>query len=164
MGDYGIRLTESDKILTLSTCSFDVPGKAEMLPFDTIPDYRFVVMARLVAPDDALKEAATITINDDPLIPDAMPVIHSHHTDVVQYGGTLYDNLARSHADKIPEIDLANLIPVGEVARSGVMRDLQDFDATKRPEGTLLYRLEGYENMLVATPGNETFVYGYDMN
>jgi len=161
--DYGIRLTESDKILTLSTCSFDVPGRDELLPFDRIPDYRFVVMARLVSPDDARRETVSVTVNSAPLPPDTMPVFYSHHLDAIQYGGTRYDNLARSHSDKIPEINPANLILVGEVVRSGVMRDLQDFDATKLPEGTSLYRLEGYENLLVAKPGEETLVYGYGM-
>ena len=160
--DYGIRLTESDKILTLSTCSFEVPGRPP-LPLDKIPDYRFVVMARLVSPDDARKETATVTANNDPLPPDAMPAIYSHHTDVMQYAGTLYDNLARSYADKIPEIDPASLIPVGEVVRSGVMWELQDFDATRLPEGTPLFRLEGHENLLVAKNGEETIVYGYEM-
>ena len=132
--DYDIRLTESDKILTLSTCSFDVPGRSP-LPLDKIPDYRFVVMARPVPPDDARKETAAVNVNDDPLPPDAMPVIYSHHSDMIQYDGTLYDNLARFHSDKIPEIDPASLIPIGEVARSNVMRDLLDFDATGPARG-----------------------------
>ena len=157
--DYGIRLTESDKILTLSTCSFNVPGK-NPLPLDKIPDYRFAVMARLVSPDDARKETAAITANDDPMPPDTMPAIYSHHADLIQYGGTLYKNLAKSHPDKIPAIDPASLIPVGAVTRSGVMRDLQDFDATKLPEGTPLFLLENYENLLVAMLGEETIVYG----
>lgn len=161
--DYGIRLTESDKILTLSTCSFDVPGRDTMLPLDKIPDNRFVVMARLVSSDDMRKETVAVTINETPLTPDAMPAIYSHHTDVIQYNGTLYSNLARSHSDKIPVIDPERLTPVGEVSRSGVMRDLQDFDATKLPEGTPLYRLEGHDNMLIAKPGEETIVYGYGM-
>ena len=160
--DYGIRLTESDKMLTLSTCSFEPPGRPP-LPLDKIPDYRFVVMARLVSPDDARKETVAVTVNSAPLPPDAMPVFYSHHLDAIQYGGTRYDNLARSHSDKIPEIDPASLIPVGEVERSGVMRDLKDFDATKLPEGTPLYRLEGYANLLVAKHGEETLVYGYGM-
>lgn len=158
--DYGIRLTELDKILTLSTCSFDVPGRSP-LPFNIIPDYRFVVMARLISPDEVRKETVAITVNDTPLPPDDMPVIYSHHADVIQYNNTLYDNLARSHSDKIPEIDPANLIYVGEVMRSGVMRDLQDFDATKLPEGTPLYQLESHENLLIAKPDEKTFVYGY---
>ena len=160
--NYGIRLVESDKILTLTCCSFEVPGR-DPLPLDKIPDYRFVVMARLISPDDARKETVAVTVNDDLLPPDAMPAIYSHHSDVIQYDGTLYDNLARSHSDKIPEIDPANLIPVGEVARSGVMRDIQDFDATSLPEGTPLFRLEDYENLLVAKLGEETLVYGYGM-
>lgn len=158
--DYGIRLTQSDKILTLSTCSFEVPGRSP-LPLDVIPDYRFVVMARLVSPDDVGKETATFTINRNPLPPDDMPIIYSHHADVVQYNGRLYTNLARSHADKIPTFDPANLIPVGEVVRSGVMSNLQNFDTTKLPAGTPLYRLEGYENLLIAKSGEKMFVYGY---
>lgn len=160
--DYGIRLTESDKILTLSTCSFDVPGRSP-LPLDKFPDYRWVVMARLVSPDDLRKETAAVAVNDDPLPPDAMPVIYSHHTDAIQYNGALYGNLARSHSDKIPEIDPASLIPAGEVARSGVMRDLQDFDATRLPEGTPLHRIDGNDKLLVAKSGEETLVYGYTM-
>ena len=160
--DYGIRLTESDKILTLSTCSFEVPGRVP-LPLNKIPDYRFVVMARLVSPDDECKETASITVNSTPMPPDSMPAIYSHHSDLIHYGGTLYNNLARFHSDKIPVIDPATLIPVGEVARSGVMRDLQDFDTTKLPEGTPLFSLEAYENLLVAKLGDEIIVYGYEM-
>lgn len=161
--DYGLRLTEPDKILTLSTCSFDVPGRSTLLPLDKIPDYRFVVMARLVSPEDVYKETAAFTLNDDILTPDAMPAIYSHHTDVIQYGGKLYDNLARSHADKIPVIGPADLIPVGEIVHTGVMRDLQDFDATKLPEGTPLYRLLGYDNLLAAKLGDEILVYGHEV-
>jgi sortase B len=160
--DYGVRLSETDKILTLSTCSFEPPGRSP-LPFDQFPDYRFVIMARLVSPSDEQKQTAAITVNPNPLIPDAMPTIYSQYADAIQYGGILYDNLARSHADKIPEIDPANLTPVGEITRSMVMRDLQDFDATKLPQGTPLYRLDGYENMLVAMADGETLVYGYGM-
>ena len=161
--DYGIRLTESDKILTLSTCSFDVPGRA-LLPFDKIPNYRFVVMARLASPDDVHMETATLIPNNNPLPPDDMPVIYSHHADVIQFEGTLYNNLARSHADKIPEIEPSRLIPVGAVVRSGIMRDLQDFDATKLPKETPLYLLQGYKNLLVAKVDEATLVYGYGMS
>jgi hypothetical protein len=130
------------------------------LPFDRIPEYRFVVMARLVTPEETRKETVSLTVNDDPLIPDAMPTVYSHHADVLQLGGVTYRNLAPSRADEIPEFDPASLISVGEVARSGIMRDLEDFDATSLPEGTHLFRLPGYENLLVATLGQETRVYG----
>lgn len=158
--DYGIRPTEADKIITLSTCSFEPPGRSP-LPLDKISDYRFVVMARLVSPDDVRKEMAAITVNTNPLPPDDMPIIYSHYADVIQYGGTLYNNLAIRHSDKIPEVDPMSLTLVGEVARSGVVRDLLDLDATKLPEGTPLYSLEGYENLLVAKSGEELLVYGY---
>ncbi len=157
--DYHVNLTEADKILTLSTCSFNVPGR-EPLPLDEFPDYRFVVMARLTSPDEARKEKASLTVNEDILPPDDMPAIYSHHADMIMFGGVLYHNMAKTnHSDRIPEIDLSSLIPAGEVKRSGVIKELRDFDATKLPEGTPLYRIPGYGNMLVAKSGDEMLVY-----
>jgi hypothetical protein len=93
-----------------------------------------------------------------------MPTVYSNHADVIQYDGMLYDNLARFHSEKIPIIDPANLTLAGRIMRSGIMRDLQNFDATTLPKDTLLYHLEGYEHLLVAKFGTEILVYGYGMH
>jgi len=56
--DYYPEITSEDKLLVLSTCTFNVP-EHENLP--ALNDYRFVVMARLVDPDEPAKEQAEFT-------------------------------------------------------------------------------------------------------
>lgn len=68
--DYGINITATDKLLTLSTCTYSVKGHAEV----TSPtDYRFAIMARLVDPKEAVKFSASFTVNPDPMPPDDIP-------------------------------------------------------------------------------------------
>lgn len=61
--DYGIELKPDDKILTLSTCTYQVAG----FPKQKHPtDFRYVVMARLVPKGQATKTSASFTINENP--------------------------------------------------------------------------------------------------
>lgn len=54
--DYDVQVSPTDKILTLSTCSYKY-GRRD--------DVRFVVMAKLVEEDAALQATASLTINAD---------------------------------------------------------------------------------------------------
>ena len=71
--NYGINITTNDKILTLSTCTYTVGETA--LPQNAENDYRFVVMARLISPNEQIKAQASFTVNANPLSPDDLPVI-----------------------------------------------------------------------------------------
>ncbi|MDR2932931.1 MAG: class B sortase [Oscillospiraceae bacterium] len=67
--DYGIEIHESDRILTLSTCTYAVKGQAQ-LPYYN--DYRFAIMARLAGPDEEAKNEAVFSQNGQTLKPDAI--------------------------------------------------------------------------------------------
>ncbi len=54
--DYDVQVSPTDKILTLSTCSYKY-GRRD--------DVRFVVMAKLVEEDAALQATASLTVNAD---------------------------------------------------------------------------------------------------
>lgn len=54
--DYDVQVSPTDKILTLSTCSYKY-GRRD--------DVRFVVMAKLVEEDTALQATASLTVNAD---------------------------------------------------------------------------------------------------
>lgn len=57
--DYGIDVNGLDNILTLSTCTYQLPSGTKL----SYPNnYRYVVMARLVEADAALKEEASLTV------------------------------------------------------------------------------------------------------
>jgi sortase B len=64
--DYANPPTMADKFLTLSTCVYSVLGQPEL---PALNDYRFVVMARLVAPDEPLKSQADFVINAERIPP-----------------------------------------------------------------------------------------------
>jgi sortase B len=64
--NYDVELKEDDKFLTLSTCIYNLPDGSETGYPDT--HFRYGVMARLVNPDETLKEAASFTENPDLLI------------------------------------------------------------------------------------------------
>ena len=55
---YDVQVTAGDKIITLSTCTYNITS---VYP----NDYRFVVMARLVAPDEVIRETAPLVVNAD---------------------------------------------------------------------------------------------------
>lgn len=64
--NYDVGVTESDKILTLSTCTYSMPDGRSL----TYPnDYRFAVMAKLVTDKSNLKTEARLTINPEPKAP-----------------------------------------------------------------------------------------------
>lgn len=65
--NYDVAVSETDKILTLSTCTYTVDGKPYQ-PATT--EYRFVIMGRLVPKEEALKKEANCTVNQTPTHPD----------------------------------------------------------------------------------------------
>ena len=61
---FDIEFDENDRFLTLSTCIYN-PSCGTTLLHHTQTMYRFAIMARLVDPNEPLKEYATFTINED---------------------------------------------------------------------------------------------------
>lgn len=57
---YSAEVGGDDKILTLSTCT---------VKYGSRPDQRFVVMARLLPPDEAIPPQAQLTVNENPVQP-----------------------------------------------------------------------------------------------
>lgn len=70
-----ISITENDKLLTLSTCTFSIKGKK--LEPGKENDYRFVVMARLVNPGESLHKNASLTVRQKTLHADNMPTLEN---------------------------------------------------------------------------------------
>ncbi|MDL2233297.1 class B sortase [Ruminococcaceae bacterium OttesenSCG-928-L11] len=64
---YDTVVQPQDTVLTLSTCTFSVLGHEALPEWN---DYRFVIMARLVPPDEAIKEQAVFTLNTSRTAPD----------------------------------------------------------------------------------------------
>jgi len=64
---YNVAVGPADKILTLSTCTFSVEGHGELPP---VNNYRFVIMARLMDPDEIFADEAVFAVNGDPISPD----------------------------------------------------------------------------------------------
>lgn len=89
--DYGVTISETDKLLTLSTCTFSVPGH-ESMPITTENKYRFVIMARLVNPEEQIKQEATFTINANPLVPDDMSLFSYLTRDLFMFNGLECNN------------------------------------------------------------------------
>jgi len=58
---YDVQVSATDKILTLSTCTYNYAAYPN--------DYRYVVMARLVGPDEKVKETAALEENSDRKLP-----------------------------------------------------------------------------------------------
>lgn len=63
--DYEAQVGAEDKIITLSTCTYSLPGGPDSLPYPN--NFRYVVMARLV--DNADKPEAAFSINPNPKAP-----------------------------------------------------------------------------------------------
>jgi len=64
---YDVQFDASDRFLTLSTCIYNPSGGVRLLHHsETL--YRFAIMARLVDPDEPLREYATFVINEDRII------------------------------------------------------------------------------------------------
>lgn len=59
--DYDVEVTPEDKILTLSTCLYEVNGVKVGYP----NDYRYVVMAKLAPEHLRLKEQADVSLKED---------------------------------------------------------------------------------------------------
>lgn len=64
--NYDVGVTEKDKILTLSTCTYSLPDGTS-LSYPNI--YRYAVMAKLVTDKSDLKSEARITKNSEPKAP-----------------------------------------------------------------------------------------------
>lgn len=65
--NYKTSVSSGDKILTISTCTYSIPGQAH-LPEDN--DYRFAIVAKQVDPNTIAKSQADFTINPNPAHPD----------------------------------------------------------------------------------------------
>lgn len=64
--NYDVGVTEKDKILTLSTCTYSLPDGTSL----TYPNaYRYAIMAKLVTDKSALKSEARLTKNTDAKAP-----------------------------------------------------------------------------------------------
>lgn len=66
--DYGVKVTQTDRLLVLSTCAMAVQDHESLDPHTT--EYRFVVMGRLIPPDAATKIESAFTVNSAPAPPD----------------------------------------------------------------------------------------------
>ena len=64
---YDVDVAPTDKILTLSTCTYYIPGNTTYLGYPN--DYRYVVMAKLVDAAQATKPEAVFTVNPEPKAP-----------------------------------------------------------------------------------------------
>lgn len=63
---YDVQVSATDKILTLSTCTYSMPdGRGLSYP----NDYRYVVMAKLVTDTAHMKEQAALELNPSPKAP-----------------------------------------------------------------------------------------------
>jgi sortase B len=62
--NYDVNVTTSDKIITFSTCVYNIDGTALSLTQNS--EFRFVVMAKLVERDAVLKTEASFTRNPNP--------------------------------------------------------------------------------------------------
>lgn len=62
--NYDASPTLSDKLLTISTCTYSLPGSDKKLSSPN--DYRFVIMAKLVKDNSQLPVEADFTINSSP--------------------------------------------------------------------------------------------------
>ena len=158
--DFGVNITEQDRIITLMTCSYYVPGVGA-LPFDVENDYRFVVMARLVSPEEALREYATFTVNENPLIPADMPLILHEGNDVFFYGGRGYFSIGQQlyRFPDFMEMDFTNATLIGEIQRSGVTVNLQDWDAVSLPSGTNILRHNENPDIMIAQVDGQNIPY-----
>lgn len=72
--DYNAEISKDDKILTISTCTYSVPGNEDM-PL-SVNKYRYVIMAKLVSPDTPLHNEAVFVQNENILEPDRQPAIN----------------------------------------------------------------------------------------
>jgi hypothetical protein len=159
--DYGFKAAESDKLLTLSTCTFSVPGH-EAMPITAQNDYRFVIMARLVGPEAPIKKAASFTLNEKPLAPDDLPP-YSHLTqDAFMIDGVLCGNSRSWYNDCIDFIEPIKpdkLIPVGKIERSNLNEIASDGEAHQLPVGTVILQDPDYTDMYVADVGGDMIPY-----
>lgn len=96
--DYGVNVSDNDKILTLSTCTYKLADGTRL----SYPNnYRYVVMAKLVNKDAVLADTATLTVTKNaPSDADVGGV----EPDQVTLDPAIYDNAARraDHYSRLP--------------------------------------------------------------
>lgn len=153
--DYGVVPGRGDRFLTLSTCSFDIPGVG-LLPVTTPNDYRFVVMARLVNPDEAKKDAASITPRTQFLLPDDFPLFDDY---ISLEGWNYYLRENEFDHPLIQPLDESRLVLRGRVQRTTQQDSPQDWDATQLPVGTEIYADPLYPRLFVVDYDGERLYY-----
>jgi sortase B len=158
--DYGVTISEEDRLLTLSTCTFSVPGH-EAMPITELNDYRFVVMARLVEPEEQIKKEAAFTVNDAPLPPDETSSLSYITRDYFMLNGFECDNgeMFFEENDSIEPIRYDALMPIGSIKQSNMEEPLNDWDASQLPVGTVIYQDPEYVDVLVADIDGEKIPY-----
>lgn len=67
---YCTAVSPDDKLLVLSTCTFSVRGHDKLPEYN---DYRFAVMAKLVAPESQKLDETIFHVNETPAPPDLIP-------------------------------------------------------------------------------------------
>jgi sortase B len=158
--DYGITISAGDKLLTLSTCTFSVPGH-ESMSTEIQNEYRFVIMAKLVDPEEPIKEEAAFTVNPAPLAPDAIPAYAYLTRDQFMLDGLECNNswMFFHDNDTIEPINFDNLVPIGIIKQSNMDHPTEDWEATQLPVGTALYQDPEYPDVLVAEVAGEMIPY-----
>lgn len=160
--DYGITVSESDKLLTLSTCTFSVPGH-EAMPVTAENEYRFVIMARLLDQGEPIKTEAAFTINDTPLSPDDFEIPPYLKDDILALNGLKYDNFNTwrwfYNNGCVEPIDFGRFVETGRIQRSHMNDPLKDWEATQLAEGTAIYQNPDYPGVLMAEVEGRKIVY-----
>lgn len=160
--NYGITISESDKLLTLSTCTFSVDGH-EAMPITMVNEYRFVIMARLVDQNEQMKTQAAFTINDAPLAPDDIQKPPYLIDDILMLNGLKYDNFNSwrwfYNNGCVEPIDFDKFVETGKIRRSHINEPLKDWEATQLAEGTAIYQNPDYTGVLMAEVEGQKIVY-----
>ncbi len=158
--DYDFTVSEDDKLLTLSTCTFSVPGN-EAMPVNALNDYRFVIMARLVSPEEQIKAEADFTHNGDPTPPDDLPPYNYLTYDAFSIDGkVLFNNLTwYNSTDCVEPIDPGRLVPAGIIEKSNLDNPVRDWEASQLPEGTVILKDPEYADLYVADVGWDLIPY-----
>lgn len=160
--DYGITVSDSDKLLTLSTCTFSVDGH-ESMPITMQNKYRFVIMARLLNQEEQIKNQAVFTINDAPLAPDDIPSPTYLIDDILMLNGLKYDNFSTwkwfYKNECVEPIDFGKFVPIGKIGRSYMNEPLKDWETTQLAEGTAIYQNPDYTDVLMAEVEGQKIVY-----
>lgn len=154
--DYEVKITEDDRLLTITCCTYSIPGNEKLSP-DIPNNYRFAVMARLVSSDEPIKEIATFSINENPFPPEDMPKIYHKGVDILMYDGTVC--MKATNLNSYAQLDLSDATPIGKIKRSGITVNLQDWDAIQLETGTQILQHNNENEILVAVKNGELIPY-----